>query len=199
MKHAPSERLRNGRIPKSRCIVALPITLIACATSNIACAPADDSSSAYLTAAEQAASWLRSTRVDGDSVIRTPDEALGEPAFTKGIGTGAAGRALFYVELFHATADSSYLADARAEADFLLTEETPADGSASPGLYNGSAGIAFVLNEVHKADGDVRFRDGALRLIEELHQSVQRDEDGVYWNGFNDVLNGTAGIGLSLL
>jgi lantibiotic modifying enzyme len=173
--------------------------LVACAILSLACAAADDSSSAYLTAAEQTASWLRSTRVEAGWGIVAPDETFGEPVSTEGIGTGAAGRALFYLELFHATAVASYLADARAEADLLLREETPAGGSASPGLYNGSAGMAFVLNEVHKADGDMRFRDGALHLIAALHRSVRRDAGGIYWNEYNDVLNGTAGIGLSLL
>jgi lantibiotic modifying enzyme len=76
------------------------------------------------------------------------------------------------------------------------------DASGDWGLYTGLGGAAFVLEEVHRASGEGRYRDAALRAVETIHTRAVKAGAGVAWtdaSAKNDIISGSAGIGLLLL
>ncbi len=167
------------------------------------CSPAENPptlTSAYLTAAREAGSWLLSRALAEGSLVRIPDEVSGAATFSAGLGVGAAGRTLFFLELFYATQEQQWLDAAYDEARAAVAGVEAADpADLQMGLYGGVAGIGFALTEVYRASGDERWRDYAMGMFDRLATAAQRDDEGVRWNPVNDVLVGTAGIGLALL
>ena len=147
-------------------------------------------SSDYLSAAIEVGNWLIA-QDDADGHI--PDKLAGSVS-SPSLGSGAAGRALFFLELFYATRDSSYLAWAQSESEILISlkPSDPGGEDFSPGLYNGAAGIVFSLSAMHRATSDEQYRSALLKWLPFLADSTL-DED------INDVIAGIAGIGLALL
>ena len=127
--------------------------------------------------------------------------------------TGTPGVVLFFLELAAYTGDDSYLDDARAGADFLMArmdgrglgtnEETgepvPDFTMQGAGLYTGLAGIGVTLNETYEGTGEQRYRDGALRAVELIHEQARQVGDGVDWIDSTDIISGGAGTALFLL
>jgi lantibiotic modifying enzyme len=148
----------------------------------------------YLDAALMAGRWLQAESPDG-SGGGIPDE-LSDSTVTSSLGTGAAGRALFFSELFVASADSSFLRSARAAATVALegAEQAPD----AYGLYDGLSGIAFALAEVGALSGDSLLRADAERLFRQVLEAGSARGTAA-WGDVNDVLVGTAGVGLALL
>jgi lantibiotic modifying enzyme len=150
----------------------------------------------HLVLARDAARWIQA------SAIRTPHGLTwpADPADPRSVQTnlysGAAGVVLFFVELHRATGDPADLAAATAGADDLLAH---LDEQADVGLYTGLAGLGFVLNEVGKASGAAKYRDGARHVVELLQARARPAGAGVAWNGTTDIIDGSAGVGLFLL
>lgn len=145
----------------------------------------------YLQAATEVAAGLTALAEPQGPL---PDEAAADTAHSASLGTGAGGRALFFLELFHATREGAYLTRAQTEADTMLASAlaAAARGEARPGLYNGAAGHAFVLAEMDRISGENRYRDALPALVPVLAQAA----DG---EAANDVIVGAAGVGLALL
>jgi len=111
-------------------------------------------------------------------------------AVTAGLGEGAAGRALFFVELFSATSDSLFLRSARVSAKTAMDLYEPNLGY---GLYRGLSGVAAAASEVAEVTGDELLRELSLEAF------IRIAEDSLNWGSVNDVLTGRAGVGLALL
>ncbi|MEE9125653.1 MAG: lanthionine synthetase LanC family protein, partial [Planctomycetota bacterium] len=97
-----------------------------------------------------------------------------------------------------------YLQLARAGGNYLvqhIPSEPPARGDA--GLYTGVAGVGFVLHEVFLATNDKTYLAGAQTCVRVLEAKARRASDGdswgVHWNDANEIVYGTAGIGLFML
>jgi hypothetical protein len=148
-------------------------------------------SSHYLDAATEVGEWLMAQRNDQGYI---PDEVMADTTHSASLGSGAAGRALFFLELFHATGDSSYLTRAESESDavFKLTMDAVKRGDLRMGFYNGLAGNIFTLSEMQRALRLDRYRNSLLTLIPLLEKGARKEI-------VNDVIVGVAGIGLVLL
>jgi lantibiotic modifying enzyme len=158
----------------------------------------------HLDSAIAIANWLRTTVIDTEHGPVWPDDHLRPEVTTMGLGSGVAGRVLFFLALRDQSGDEQYLDDVRIGADYMLKRlpsylKDTTEQHTIASLYNGLPGIAFALNKAHKATHDSRYRDGALTCLNELHRLARRDNDGVTWNERHDILNGSAGTGLFLL
>ena len=151
----------------------------------------------YLTAALDAAAWIRSTTIESPAGKAWPADPLDTGTVQTNLYTGTPGIVLFFIEAWHATGDDSFLDDAAAGADYLI--DALERGGIAPGLYTGSAGIAFTLLETHRATGEERFHNAAMAAIEGLASSARPAGAGVEWIDSTDIISGTAGIGLFLL
>ena len=144
----------------------------------------------YLEAALRAEHWIRTTAIKtaaGQTWPCTPGDAKrGAPELS--LYSGTPGVILGYLELHAFTGDQRFLAAAEAGALELATQP-PTDF----GLYEGMAGHAFVLREAGRATGNQQLQAAALQAAKALAAA------GPAWNDVNDIIAGSAGIGLTLL
>ncbi len=113
--------------------------------------------------------------------------------------SGVPGIVLFYLELFNATGDTGFLRKARSGADYLIN--TLPDSISNPyevGLYTGIAGVGYTLIEVYKATGENMYLEGGLKTFDLLKSSAETSPNGIHWGSINDIVYGSAGIGLYL-
>jgi len=150
----------------------------------------------YLDAALQAAKWIRSSAIRIDSGMVWPSDPRDAKTVNTSLYSGTPGVILFFLEAYRSTDDQSYLKDARAGADHLLTALA---GVSEAGLYTGVSGIGFTLAETFKATGDAKYRDGALRCAQLIRERAVKADGGIEWNDSTDIISGSAGAGLFLL
>lgn len=157
--------------------------------------------------------FIASCRAETDAGIAWTRIARPGRSLPRTLYHGSAGVALFYAELYDATNDDRFLAEATGAADDLLSFLN-AQESVTIGLYSGWPGYAFVLNEIAKASGDQRFRYGARRCIQRMGEQSQPLGAGIGWvepmpfsditgmTGDRELLDlsiGAAGAGLGFL
>ena len=158
--------------------------------------PAAAQQSRYLSAAEDAARWVRASAIKTDAGITWPADPTDPKTVGNSLYTGAPGVVLFLLELHHATGKREYLDEARAGADALLAA---LPNEKQPGLYTGIAGIGFTLGEVYRATKDEKYRKGASDAVGLLFKRSTREDGGISWSPVTDIISGNAGIGLFLL
>lgn len=158
----------------------------------------------YLDAAKQAARWISASAQHTSSGMTWPADPSDPKSTQISMYSGSAGVIAFYLELFDATKDERYLATAMAGADHLVSLVHSADartsfGGAGAGLYTGLAGIAFILERVHAASGRATYQASAHDAFELVKSLATENGRGVSWSTSNDIVSGSAGIGLTLL
>jgi lantibiotic modifying enzyme len=150
------------------------------------------------------ARWLDAAAIKTPAGLTWPADPRDPKSVGLSLYTGAPGVVLFYLEAeaVARTAGETGLADAFlakacAGADDLLAHIR--DKEMGIGLYEGTAGIAFVLEEAYKATRDEKYRAGFLACLETIAQKAVKKGRGVEWSSTTDVISGTAGTGLTLL
>jgi lantibiotic modifying enzyme len=152
----------------------------------------------YLGAALKAARWIHAARIETPHGVTWPANPLHAKAVSRDLYTGAAGVVLFHLELYEQTRDPSHLEEACGGAGDLLAAVERDEISAS-GLYDGLAGVMFVLAETYRASLETKYWRAVERCRDLLARRARRPSRGVQWNDSTDVISGGAGIGLALL
>lgn len=152
----------------------------------------------YLDAALRSARWIHAARIETTDGVTWPGNPLDATSSTRDLYTGASGVVLFYLELYEQTRDPTHLVEACTGADDLLAA-VERDQIPASGLYDGVAGIAFVLGEVYRASLEPKYWRGVERARDLLARRARRTGRGVEWNDSTDVISGGSGIGLALL
>ena len=161
--------------------------------------------SSHLELAWEAWRWIRTGEVATDHGVTwladpTDSESVGDTLYSHGTGVLP-----FALELFHATQDQEVLQAARNGADHLAATLDDVSGA---GLYVGLGGVAFVLEEAHRATGEARYRDAAAAATDLILDRAEALGSGVAWpqaggDGSsvenNDIVSGTSGTILTLL
>jgi lantibiotic modifying enzyme len=177
------------------CVGARSLVMVLAVAVITACSTPVPAERPYLTAATDAAAWIRSARVDTAHGRTWPVDPTKPDETSLSLYSGSPGVVLFFLDL-HRAGHGDALADARAGADHLLGE-LPA--MTVPGLYSGIAGVGFALGETWKATGDDRYRAGVRTAVDRLHALAVAQPRGIQWNGVTDIVGGGAGTGLFLL
>ena len=151
-----------------------------------------------LEVARAAASWIDTARITTDRGVTWPADPTDPSSVGATLYHGSPGVVLFLLDLFNETGDAEVLDRACRGADHLVTtlESSPA---MEPGLYSGTAGIAYCLVETFKASKRTEYSAAARRALRTLVENVTAAGSGVEWNSSTDIISGTAGIGLTLL
>jgi lantibiotic modifying enzyme len=155
-----------------------------------------------LDVALQAARWIRSSRVETSDGVSWPADPLKPDGRGTDLYNGFPGVVLFHLELYHATADTTWLDEAKGGANELIARLPAIQQTGNCGLYTGLAGAAWILEETHRASGDGRFRDAASRAVEMIHSLALKADSGASWprgSATTDIISGNSGIGLFLL
>lgn len=130
-------------------------------------------------------------------------DEIGDEKVSLSLSSGVSGKVLFYLELFLATKDNTYLNEAIHGCKYIASHLPVNVNEAqsvrnSTSLYGDISGSAFVLMEAYKITKDEQWKysvDHCLMLLD----SLSMKSDGRYWNAFNDILVGSAGTGMLLL
>jgi lantibiotic modifying enzyme len=150
----------------------------------------------YLEAAVRAARWLEATaRVDsrGTSWPVAPSE---DKTVQADLYSGVAGTLLFFLEMSRATGERSYLDRACSAADFIRAE---LDSVEDPGLYTGTSGLAYALEETYKLSREPRYRRAFHDCLDRIKSRAVKAGKGIEWGPVTDIIAGGSGIGLFLL
>jgi len=154
----------------------------------------------YLEAANKVGDWLLST------AQRQPDGWIwpAKPGVSTDVDNslygGTVGPALFFVEAYRTTGESKWLDAASQGARWMAAHLDEAKaGWAGCGLFTGVGGWALVLDELARASGDDEVAAQAERVVEAVIAGAEGDGAGAHWQGFSDVVWGTAGVGCLLL
>jgi lantibiotic modifying enzyme len=149
----------------------------------------------YLNVAIQAANWILSREVDETPKAGYWPSRADLPIEEKcDLYYGNAGTLVFLHELNRAAGREEY-AEAMQRGVRFLDENLP--NVKLYGLYEGVAGIASSLAQLSEN------RDATVvcsKAIDDLIAGAKKEPDGgVRWNDENDIISGSAGIGLTLL
>ena len=153
----------------------------------------------YLQAAVQAARWLRSVQVKTADGLAWPVDPAKPEHIETDLYHGTSGVVLFFVEAYRSTGDESYLKDAQAGGEYLLSKLPKSGDDFDCGLYTGLSGVAFALIEAGRYPGGANHRGGSRRCIKLLKAKAVKKGAGVEWTPTTDIISGNAGIGLFLL
>lgn len=158
----------------------------------------------YLDAALGAERWLRRHAITGGDTAGTTWAAdpLDPKSVQDSMYSGSPGVVLFYAELARATGDKGALKMAEDGALYLRQRVLAGPdrwAEENAGLYTGLAGVAYTLERAHAATGNATLRDAARQAVTMLVASAKTSGDGASWSASNDIISGSAGIGLTLL
>jgi rhamnogalacturonyl hydrolase YesR len=129
----------------------------------------------YRDSALEAARWIRKSATQTDQGIVWPSDPRDSKSANDTLYAGVPGVILFFLEACRSTGDQSFLKDARAGADHLLTTF---ENEKEFGLYEGIAGIGFALTETFKATRESKYRQGALRCARLLGEQPESGRVG---------------------
>jgi lantibiotic modifying enzyme len=149
----------------------------------------------------RAARWLEQSAQRLPNGTAWPVDPLVPKEIQTDMYSGRPGVVLFLLELHGATGERRWLDQACAGADYLVATlpEKLSSETENAGLYTGVAGIAYVLEETARIADRAVYRTSAKRALEMLKTSAVPTGAGVAWNNSNDIISGSAGIGLYLL
>ena len=158
----------------------------------------------YLETAQRARRWLTRQAITMPTGVTWPATPNDPKSVQNNLYSGSPGVILFYLELYHATGDAEVLAVARQGADYLADAANgpgavQAFAGGAAGLYTGLAGIAYVLERTARAANETAYREAAQSAIDLLKRLARPTKSGIAWSDSNDIISGTAGIGLTLL
>jgi lantibiotic modifying enzyme len=148
-----------------------------------------------LNVAAQAANWILSREVDETAKDGYWPSRADLPIEEKcDLYYGAAGTLVFLHELNRAAGKEEY-AEAMRRGIRFLDENLP--NVKLFGLYEGVAGIAFSLSQLSENPDAAAV---CSKAIDDLVAGAKKQANGgVRWNDGNDIISGSAGIGLTLL
>lgn len=153
---------------------------------------------APLKEALKAEKWLRANRVVRPEGVVWP-VVPGDTTVVTNLYSGTGGVVLFYLELYKATKDESFLAEARSGADYIMAIADRRNPTFDDvGFYTGEAGNLFVFNKVFEVNHFKKYREAADRSFQRLSSTAKVTGKMADWR-YNDIVYGGAGIGLLLL
>jgi len=158
------------------------------------------SSRPYLDLALRCALWIdKSIHSPSSGRSAWPADPLKPGSIGLDFYNGMPGVVYFYANLYRATGDAPWLTKAVEGATYLHEETERLGDKVGAGLYTGLAGLAFTHQTVADAGGGAVVAAYARNAARQLAARARAVEDAVEWSDSNDIIGGTAGIGLFLL
>lgn len=111
--------------------------------------------------------------------------------------SGNSGIVLFYLELYHATNNKTYLQTAEKGLQHIIAVLPKKWNEENIGLYTGIAGIIYPLHQMYLVTREDLYLKKAYDLLEELSEVAVEDASTSVIA--NDIVYGYAGIGLTFL
>ena len=149
----------------------------------------------YRDLAVRCGEWIdRSRQKDGGEAW--PADPLKPASIGLDYYNGLPGVVAFFGNLWHATGDQKWRLRAESGGTTLAMREGTA---LDAGLYTGLAGIAATYHVLAATNVGPQWAYAARATTRDLTARAKIVDDGVEWSSSNDIISGTAGIGLYLL
>jgi lantibiotic modifying enzyme len=136
----------------------------------------------YLAAALNTEVFLSHNQLETDAGITWRRVPGGKP--THSFYHGSAGTLVYYLELFNATNDVRFLEIAGRAGDEVLAyvnKKVLEEAYVTIGFHSGWPGYIYVLNELYKASGEPRYRDGAIAALNRMTAQSSDLGAGIGW------------------
>lgn len=177
-------------------IRALGLCLTVTVTALVSTMPGVAQAPAYTDIAIDAEKWIRASRVETAAGVTWPADPANPKSTSAVLYSGSPGVVLFLLELHHVTGRPAYLDEAKRGADDLIARLANEKGT---GLYDGVAGVGFVLGETWRATKDDKYLRAAKQAVQILSARASVSGRGIQWSATADIIAGGAGTGLFLL
>lgn len=150
----------------------------------------------YRDLAVRCGEWIDRSRQSSDGVEVWPADPLKPGSIGLDYYNGLPGVVAFFANLWHATGEDKWRERAQSGGTALaIRERTALDA----GLYTGLAGIAATYRTLALTGVGPQWAKAAHATTADLVARAKVVDDGVEWSSSNDIISGTAGIGLYLL
>jgi lantibiotic modifying enzyme len=153
----------------------------------------------YLELALRCALWIDKSTQHTEAGMAWPADPL-KPA-TIGIDfyNGTTGVVSFFANLYHATGDAKWRDRAQQGGTYLIAEGARRGAALDNGLYTGLAGMATAFRMLDATKAGPQWGAAARQAAKTLASRARVTAEGADWSASNDIVSGTAGIGLFLV
>ncbi|HEX8337002.1 MAG TPA: lanthionine synthetase LanC family protein [Pyrinomonadaceae bacterium] len=162
---------------------------------------ASRASTPYLDAAVGVANWLNTLERPMNPGLAWADHDGPNAFVATGVSAGAAGIGFFFLRLYQATKNPTYLDKARRAADYVAAAHATGRAGAAAEWFTGRAGEGDFFLTLHAATGDPLQLERARAAGEWLLRDAKEGGGGYYWvhpqaNGrvYTGFAHGTAGV-----
>ena len=152
----------------------------------------------FLDLAVRCATWIDASTQTKPAGIAWPADPLKPAVIGLDYYNGAPGVVAFMAQLAHATGDVKWQSRARDGATHLNAELDRAQDRIGDGLYTGLAGLGATFMALDELKIGAEWNEASRNVVARLIRRAKAVDDGVEWSGTNDIIGGTAGIGLFL-
>jgi lantibiotic modifying enzyme len=153
----------------------------------------------YLDLATRCATWIDQSTQRNASGMAWPADPLKPAVIGLDYYNGMPGVVSFFANLFHAGGDEKWRDRAQQGGAYLVSETARRGNPVGAGLYTGLAGLATTYRTLEATKVGPQWSDAAKQTAKELASRAKRTADGAEWLDSNDIIGGTAGIGLFLV
>src|SRR5688572_22080627 len=153
----------------------------------------------YLDLATRCALWIDQSTQRNGSGMAWPADPLKPATIGLDYYNGMPGVVAFFANLYQATGDQKWRERAEQGGAYLLAETARRGNAVGAGLYTGLAGLATTYRTLEAAKVGPQWADAARAAAKELASRAKITADGAEWLDSNDIIAGTAGIGLFLV
>lgn len=153
----------------------------------------------YLDLATRCATWIDQSTQRNASGMAWPADPLKPATIGLDFYNGMPGVVSFFANLYHAGGDEKWRERAQQGGAYLLAETARRGNAVGAGLYTGLAGLATTYRTLEATRVGPQWADAARQTANDLASRAKRTPDGAEWLDSNDIIGGTAGIGLFLV
>jgi lantibiotic modifying enzyme len=157
------------------------------------------SSRPYLDLATRCATWIDQSTQRNASGMAWPADPLKPTTIGLDFYNGMPGVVSFFANLYNAGGDERWRERAQQGGAYLLAESARRGDAVGAGLYTGLAGLATTYRTLELAKVGPQWSGAARQAAKDLAAMAKRTPDGAEWLDSNDIISGTAGIGLFLV
>jgi len=153
----------------------------------------------WLDVAIRCGQWIDKATTEREGGIAWPADPLKPGAVGLDFYNGSPGVVYFFANLYAATGDAHWRERAERGGAFLVAEAARAGEKLNGGLYTGIAGLGSTYMALAATKVGTSWTDQAKKAAASLAARARTVGDGADWSDSNDIVSGTAGIGLFLL
>lgn len=157
------------------------------------------SPSPWVEMAVRCGRWIAKSAQHVDGGIRWPADPLKPESMGLDFYNGMTGVVAFYAMLYDATQDPAWRDAARGGGDYLVRQLDAGNPDIDAGLYTGLGGLGYTFGCLDRARAGDAYRAAAERAAGQIVARARQADQGAEWSESNDIISGTAGIGLFLL